>query len=65
MTKSIYIADTNNNRIIERSIPDLAFVAKIISYVKPGPIVVSLNAPTGICTDGTYVYIAVDDGISG
>lgn len=59
MAKTIYISDTGNNRIIERALPGLAYVDQMTSY-DPGGGPVAIFNPTGICTDGTFFYVAHD-----
>ncbi len=50
MAETIYISDTGNNRIIERTIPDLAYVAEFndAGY---------LLTPRGLCNDGASLYL--------
>lgn len=50
MTQSIYISDTGNNRIIDRSLPDLSFISE---FNDEGYI----SRPLGLCNDGVYLYI--------
>ncbi len=55
MAKSIYIADTGNNRIIERSIPDLIYVDQMTSYAVVGPVV--LDTPQFVKVNSTHLFV--------
>jgi hypothetical protein len=51
---SIYISDSGNDRIIDRTIPDLEY----ISQYNDGGLIFD---PKGICNDGTHLYL-INDG---
>lgn len=52
---SIYMLDQYNLRIVERLVSDLSYVSKFSHAYDE---TVSLFQPAGICTDGTYFYVA-------
>jgi len=47
---AIYISDSNNNRVIDRTIPNLEYISE---FTDSGQLVY----PTGICNDGTHLYL--------
>lgn len=48
MAKTLYIIDTTNVRLIERSTPDLTYMGKFTS---------GIGNPKSICNDGTHLYL--------
>jgi len=59
----IYILDRGNNRIVKRDTTDsMVYDSEIVSI--NGLVDTEMVQPTGICTDGIFVYIAMNDGIA-
>lgn len=58
----IYISDHSNNRIIDRSIPNLVYVSEFLvvpgyAYLSDGFGNGSFYQPRGLCNDGTFLYV--------
>ncbi len=56
-TGSVYQTDYSNNRVIQRETPSMNYMAEKTSLIETG----SFVNPTGICTDGTYLYFITGD----
>lgn len=66
-TKSMYISDTGNDRIVELSMPDLDFIGSSASYYNNYTDTrIAWNGLSGICNDGTHLYVAqnYNDGLN-